>query len=216
MAPDIVDVAVLDGRKKMRIRKLLSKEIIMDDLSYYGSDPVMRKDTARHYKEIRKLLHGNPSLDPPPQDQDRLFSIGIVGLVLIVLALILVASCSHPGAAIADEITDKDAVHAIIGEAENQGYRGMLLVACAIRNRGTLHGVYGLHAPRVKRHLYSNKIYLQASMAWIESKNANVCAQVHGAIGWEDTKAFGEPYWAKSMRLVLIYKDHKFYAKSLF
>lgn len=40
------------------------------------------------------------------------------------------------------------AIRAVIGEAEKEGYRGMLLVACALYNRGTFKGVYGHTAVR--------------------------------------------------------------------
>ena len=49
------------------------------------------------------------------------------------------------------EVMKKDAIRAIIGEAGNQGRRGMLYIACAIRNRGTLQGVYGFKAKHVDR-----------------------------------------------------------------
>ena len=65
---------------------------------------------------------------------------------------------------------DQKAILAIIGEAENQGYDGMLAVACAIRNRRTLQGVYGLNAPRVKHGLYTKRTYLESKKAWEESK----------------------------------------------
>lgn len=118
--------------------------------------------------------------------------------------------------------TDDQAVKAIIGEAEDQGQRGMLAVACAIRNRGTLKGVFGLHAPRVRRHLYSQRVKDEAVSAWDISgqdgmialnnyEQVNVCGFVRGAKNWENTKAFGLPYWAKGMQVVFTYKDHKFF-----
>jgi len=108
----------------------------------------------------------------------------------------------------AHAFTDKQAIKAIIGEAENQGYEGMLAVAGAIRNRGTLKGVYGLHAPRVKNHRYTAQIYSQAAQAWAESEKRDI---THGARFWENTTAFGVPYWAKGMTVVLVVKDHKFF-----
>lgn len=105
-------------------------------------------------------------------------------------------------------LNDRDCILAVIGEAENQGYKGQLLVSSAIRNRGTLKGVYGLHAPRVKNHLYSQATYDQCRKAWLASAGKDYAM---GATNWENVHAFGEPYWAKSMTIVMEYKDHRFF-----
>ena len=159
-------------------------------------------------------LSKNDPLDPPPIDYDRRYVLGVIGIIALAVLLALIASCSTPTRAYADTIKDKDAIKAVIGEAENQTYKGMLYVACALRNRGTLKGVYGLKSYRVVHHLYSDHIYKEATLAWKESAIPEVCKVVHNAIGWEDVRAFGTPYWAKSMRLVLTFKDHNFYAKN--
>jgi len=44
------------------------------------------------------------------------------------------------------EIYKSEAVDAIVGEASNQSPETMACIAHAIRNRGTLKGVYGSHA----------------------------------------------------------------------
>jgi len=120
------------------------------------------------------------------------------------IPVILIAIIATP----AHAYTDKQAIKAVIGEAENQGYEGMLAVACAIRKRGTLKGVYGLHAPRVKAHRYTARIYSQAARAWAESAKMDI---THGAKFWENTTAFGVPYWAHGMKVTLVIKDHKFF-----
>lgn len=112
----------------------------------------------------------------------------------------------------ASEIRKDRAVYAIIGESENQGYQGMLAVACAIRNRGTLHGVYGENAPRVKKHLYGAKIFVQAVKAWEESSHTDI---TNGATHWENIKAFGKPSWARKMVGTITVKDHVFYKEVL-
>lgn len=84
--------------------------------------------------------------------------------------------------------TTHDAVLSVIGEAENQGDGGMLALSCAIKNRGTLRGVYGLHSPRVRHHRYSEAIYLQAVQAWDEANEpADHCGQIAGAQYWGST-----------------------------
>ncbi|MGN6643385.1 MAG: hypothetical protein ACTHKU_10355, partial [Verrucomicrobiota bacterium] len=64
-------------------------------------------------------------------------------------------------------IPDQSAIRAIVGEAANQGYRGMLAVAGAIRNRGTLQGVYGLHNPIALKQ--PQWVWARARQAWSES-----------------------------------------------
>jgi spore germination cell wall hydrolase CwlJ-like protein len=108
-------------------------------------------------------------------------------------------------------IDNKMAVLAIIGEAENQGDRGMLAVACAIRNRGTLKGVYGFKSPRVVGKKYSMKTYESAVKAWERSQNVDITG---GATHWENVLAFGYPYWVKDCTETFRYKDHVFYKKT--
>lgn len=105
----------------------------------------------------------------------------------------------------------KRAVLAIIGEAEGEGYTGMCAVASAIRNRGTLKGVYGEHAPRVKKHLYSKKTYQMAWDAWGVSMMPSNRASIGGATHWENVKAFGKPYWASSMVETATIGSHTFF-----
>lgn len=104
--------------------------------------------------------------------------------------------------------SDGEAIKSIIGEAENQHYSGMLAIACAIRNRHTLEGVYGLKAPRVVNHKYSANTFRKAKLAWSNSKDYDV---TNGATHWENVNAFGKPYWIKSMKMTVIIGDHRFY-----
>lgn len=110
---------------------------------------------------------------------------------------------------------DEKAIKSIIGEAENQGYDGMLAIACAIRNRGTLKGVYGLNAPRVKNNKYTKRIYLEAKQAWETSKKLIQWGGNYDASGganhWENINQFGKPYWADKCIQTVIIKDHVFY-----
>ncbi len=104
---------------------------------------------------------------------------------------------------------DQKAILAIIGEAENQGVKGMEAVAYAIRNRGTLKGVYGLNAPRVKNNLYTKATWLQAQKAWKASASGQDIT--NGANAWENLNAFGKPYWADSCQETVTIKDHIFF-----
>ena len=105
-----------------------------------------------------------------------------------------------------DEINETQAVRAIIGEASGEGLQGMTAVAEAIRNRGHLRGVYGSTA----RHVDTEPrwVWELAREAWVNSRVTNL---VKGADHWENTKAFGEPYWAKSMVKTAQVGSHSFY-----
>lgn len=118
----------------------------------------------------------------------------------------------------ADTISRERAINAIIGEAEDQGQMGMNLIACAIRNRGTLEGVYGEKSKRVTKKMYPEEIYDMAAAAWDLSAPSDKygfipCAMLHGATHWENIKAFGRPYWIKDMIVTHRYGDHVFYRK---
>jgi len=104
------------------------------------------------------------------------------------------------------EIDDDLAIRAIIGEASNQGSQGMLAVACGIRNRGTLKGVYGLNAKHVDNE--PQWVWDLARKAWEKSAHKDI---VREATHWENNQAFGKPYWAKDMIEVITIGDHIFY-----
>jgi spore germination cell wall hydrolase CwlJ-like protein len=111
------------------------------------------------------------------------------------------------GSVYAKELPRERVINAIIGEAEGEGYQGMLAVACAIRNRGTLKGVYGEHSKRVKEHLYSEKTYRMAVKAL---EMALKCDITNGATHWEGT-AFKVPSWAKRMQITVVIGRQRFY-----
>lgn len=108
--------------------------------------------------------------------------------------------------------SDNQAILAVIGEAEDQGYEGMYAIACAIRNRGTLKGVYGINSARVKYHKYSKTVYSQAYKAWQNSGNGSDIT--HGANCWGTKEAIQwlkqENLWNKCKITAVIY-DHVFY-----
>jgi spore germination cell wall hydrolase CwlJ-like protein len=103
-------------------------------------------------------------------------------------------------------VNNTQAIRAIIGEAGNQGEKGMLAVACAIRNRGTLKGVYGVKAKHVDKQ--PQWVWAMAKKVWAESATNDI---TNGATHWENIKAFGKPYWVKSMVKTFEHKNHVFY-----
>lgn len=103
--------------------------------------------------------------------------------------------------------TEDNAVKAIVGEAANQGYIGMLAVAGAIRNRGTLQGIYGLeHNPK---WMYDQPhwVWKRALRAWQASATNDI---THGAQYWESTD-FKRPKWSRDMTITAHYGKHIFY-----
>lgn len=123
-------------------------------------------------------------------------------IIAMVLLCLLV-----PSTVKAAPIPEALAVKAIIGEAANQGYQGMFAVAHAIRNRGTLSGVYGLNAKRKEPQW----VHEMALKAWRASA-VRATDPTHGATLWENIKAFGRPNWNFSkLTKTYEYKDHSFY-----
>ena len=104
-------------------------------------------------------------------------------------------------------IDDNQAVRAIVGECSNQGERGMLAVACAIRNRDSLDGVMGLKAHHIKTE--PRWVWQRARRAWADSLKGDITG---GAVSWENERVFGKPYWARYMRRTVQIGDHTFYA----
>jgi len=103
-------------------------------------------------------------------------------------------------------IDDSKAVRAIVGEAANQGRSGMLAVAGAMRNRGSLKGVYGVKNPSADKQ--PAWVWQRAREAWSASATNDI---TRGATHWENTKAFGKPYWAKSLTVTTNIGAHTFY-----
>lgn len=71
---------------------------------------LIRKNTANHYREIRKILHQGRSepLNLPPtllEDKKHLFSAGSFGLCLLLASLMFVASCIRPNVVHAENIS---------------------------------------------------------------------------------------------------------------
>jgi hypothetical protein len=101
---------------------------------------------------------------------------------------------------------DHQAIKAIIGENDKDGFAGMYAVACAIRNRGTLKGVHGRYK---KLWNVPDGTIMKASRAWHTSEYGRDVTK--GATHWENVKAFGKPKWAKDMVVTATIGRHVFY-----
>lgn len=120
------------------------------------------------------------------------------------LIIFLMLSATTASAA---EINKERFINAIIGEAEGGGLDGMRCVASAIRNRGTLKGVYGEHSKRVKNRLYNSRTFVLAVQAYEESRTFDYS---FGATHWEGV-SFKTPYWAKDMVVTTVCGGNRFY-----
>lgn len=131
---------------------------------------------------------------------------------LLVTIIIFFSACEQPGYTKPIKYQEEDYVRAIIGEAENQGYHGMLAVACAIKNRPErLEGVFGrfsfrpdLAAPEIQRHAWQ---------VYQEAKNPVNCRFIQGADMWHS----GTPAPRSWRKIPMIYigkiGDHYFYRR---
>ena len=163
-----------------------------------------RKLIADYLRAVRQYRHFRKNTSNALTNSDECLKSAIAVVSSLFLAGVIVLGCSLAHA----DVSDSQAVLAIIGEAENQGATGMLAVACAIRNRDTLRGVYCVNAPRVKQKKYSQKTYDLAKQSWEKSASVDI---VNGADHWENINAFGRPYWADSMTETYRHKDHVFF-----
>ena len=137
--------------------------------------------------------------------------INVIMVTLLISAVVLIIFF-YPGVSHASEIDKSKFVDACIGEAEGEPYIGKLAVSCAIRNRGSLIGVYGVNSPRVKLHKYSSKVFVDCVRACEESKYTDNCGFIHGATAWEGVK-FKTPYWAVRMQQTAIIGNQRFYRR---
>ena len=103
------------------------------------------------------------------------------------------------------EIDSKQAVRAMVGEASNQGYRGLLAVGCVIRHRGSIQGLYGAKAAHCDRE--PAWVWNLARKAWKDSETTDPTG---GATHFENLK-LSHPYWADSMTKTVKIGDHQFY-----
>lgn len=130
--------------------------------------------------------------------------VALLGAILLVMA-----SCTLAHAT----ITDQQGINACIGEAEGEPYLGKIAISATLLNRGHIKGVYGVNAPRVKRHLYSQATYEACSQAWKYAKS------VHGegdwnATGWgnaNDIAIFKRQGWFKHCVITAHIGNHYFY-----
>lgn len=113
--------------------------------------------------------------------------------------------------------SEQDIIKAIVGEASDQGYQGMLGVACAIRNRmqmsyyrdDMLQGVYGVNAKHINKE--SPEIFTLAKKAWAESAIRNIIGHAYVWGTDSDIQKFKAQSWFQNMAPVIKIGEHTFY-----
>ena len=106
--------------------------------------------------------------------------------------------------------TKDEAVRTIVGEAADQGLRGMQMVAETIRARGSLKGCYGITADHINTE--PAWVWRKAYLAWERSANTK---WARGATGWGSKEDFKKKRWAKGKFIVARYKNQLFYKERI-
>lgn len=159
------------------------------------------------YKRQRRLLKGLPPVEYPQlqEDDKTVDSAQIVIMSIVLCGVMLIGGCitAKPVQA---EVTDEQAVKILVGEASNQGLKGMICVAEVLRTRNSVNGFYGLNAKH--SHKEPAWVWAQARKAWEMSANTHY---TQGADHFENILAFGKPCWVKNCVETFRYGAHVFY-----
>lgn len=152
-------------------------------------------------------------------DAKRAVAAGMLGAMLLGSPNVAAAAkpAHHHHGLAHKSYSEQDYINAIIGEASNQGYEGMLGIANAIRNRAkvpyyknnVLHGVYGLNNPQVKTA--SKDIRAMAEKAWKDSATKDITG---GAYLWgsdSDIEKFKTQAWFKNVKPTVKIGAHTFF-----
>ena len=105
----------------------------------------------------------------------------------------------------------------IIGEAANQGYKGMYAAACVYRNR--IQGNMSLGCVAMKRVdldalVKKSKKYEKTAKEIIRKIFEEGAPDITGgATHYENIQAFGFPYWSKSMKTTTVIGSHTFFVE---
>jgi len=136
----------------------------------------------------------------------------MIHMILFVAVLLggSLDASAFSGDSASGEISSDVARRILIGEAADQGLKGMICVGEVLRKRGNIRGFRGYHAKHIKRTPAS--VWKLAAQAWERSAHTNF---TNGADHFENVRRFGQPPWAKRFTKTYEYKDHIFYKSSL-
>lgn len=155
---------------------------------------------AKNDKAVQEIVNSIEISEYATPQRDYFAEFMVTALLLVGM---LVIGCVWSSKAHA--YTEEQAVRVIVGEASNQGYKGMVCVGEVLRRQHSLKGFFGFKASHIRHE--PKWVWAMARKAWAESKTSNY---TKGANHFENL-AFGCPYWVKNCVQTFAYKDHVFY-----
>lgn len=165
-----------------------------------------------NYRELRQLRR---SWDNEPDNTQKM---ALNPFIMAILAIIMLLAMSGVVFAKNAPIKDIDAVRAILGEAENEQYAGMIAIGEVIRTRGSFKGIYGYNAVKyVNGRYYRGKraisptLAIQALKAWRASISTNYALNAQGWGNASDLKAFARQSWWRNCAIVVKIGNHYFW-----
>jgi len=130
----------------------------------------------------------------------------MIAILFFRLVLGFIVALTFISTAHAQTIPQGVAVRIIVGEAADQGLKGMICIGEVLRLRASVKGFYGYKSNRTKDQPKS--VWVMAAKAWKESAHTNY---TKGADHFENIHRFGKPWWVKYCVKTYEYKDHVFY-----
>ncbi len=103
------------------------------------------------------------------------------------------------------EIPPHIAMRVLIGEAADQGLKGMICVGEVLRRRGSVKGFHGYKSKIVDRE--PRHVWRMAAQAWRDSANTNYTKGADHFVSLSGR----QPRWLKQCTKTYAYKDHVFY-----
>lgn len=133
-------------------------------------------------------------------------------LILLVCIILIIVTCWIQGAW-GEEVSYWKV---IMAEAVGEGYDGMYAIACVIRNRGgDLSGFAGAKRKDLDGFCQRQGVRYISLAKTIERAvfEDNARDTTGGATHFENVEVFGQPYWAKSMKVTCKIGRHTFYKR---
>lgn len=161
-----------------------------------------------------RLLRRNGAFEEPSASRMSLNwpVLASAGLMLALMTILL-SSCACAG-----QISDTQAVRAILGESEGESITGMIALGEVIRKRGSMRGIYGYNAVKYVNGRYmrgsraiSPTLAKQALKAWKTSANTNYALNAQGWGNANDLKVFKRQKWFSRCIIVTKIGSHYFW-----
>lgn len=135
----------------------------------------------------------------------------ILFALMLCLSIFLRVSFAQTGSSYL--FSHDNCIKALVGEVEGESFQCKLATAEALRNRGSLKGVYGINSPRIKKA--PRRVFDDCTRAWL-SVTRSKTNYVRGATVWgsaQDLKSFKKQSWFQSYEFVCKVGNHYFYRR---